>query len=170
MARETRRVSSGYATQRAEYIGGSAARKLNTAQAAPQIERRRRVESEEERKERLKKEQQIRRNNHLNFLYTLAVIGVAFVIFSVCWQYLQEQTNAKANAAEVTRLQSELTELTTANDELEVRINAGIDYEAIYNSAINDLGMVYPKKSQVITFDAGESEYVKQYGQIPKAE
>ena len=29
--------------------------------------------------------------------------------------------------------------------------------------------MVYPNKSQVITYEAGESEYVKQYQQIPDA-
>ncbi|MBQ4283198.1 MAG: hypothetical protein IJB96_04645 [Lachnospira sp.] len=166
MARNTRNVS----THRAGYVNGSAARKLNTAQAAPQVEKRRRIETEEERRERLLKEQNIRRANHMNFVYTLAVIGVTLVIFGICCQYLQSQATAKAKAAQVASLQSQLTELTTANDELEVRINAGIDYEAIYNSAINDLGMVHPKKSQVITFDAGESEYVKQFSEIPKAE
>lgn len=168
MAREVRKTTARYAG-RADYVGGSAARKLSTAQTAPQVERRRRVETEEERRERLLREQKIRRANHMNFLYTVAVIGVVVLIFTVCCQYLQSQAQAKANAAEVARLQSELTELTVANDELEVRVNAGIDYNAIYNTAVNELGMVHPKKSQVITFDAGESEYVKQYAEIPPA-
>ncbi len=169
MAREVRKTTARYAG-RADYVSGSAARKLSAAQAAPQVERRRRVETEEEKRERLLREQKIRRANHMNFLYTVAVIGVVVLIFTVCCQYLQSQATAKANAAEVARLQSELTELTIANDELEVRVNAGIDYDAIYNTAVKELGMVHPKKSQVITFDAGESEYVKQYAQIPSAD
>lgn len=62
---------------------------------------------------------------------------------------------------------SELNELTNSNDELELEINAGIDYEQIYNTAVNELGMVYPERDQVITYDAGVSEYVKQYHDIP---
>ena len=31
----------------------------------------------------------------------------------------------------------------------------------------NELGMVYPERDQVITYDAGVSEYVKQYHDIP---
>ncbi len=50
---------------------------------------------------------------------------------------------------------SELNELTNSNDELELEINAGIDYEQIYNTAVNELGMVYPERDQVITYDAG---------------
>ena len=73
----------------------------------------------------------------------------------------------KANASEVRQVQSELNELTNSNDELELEINAGIDYEAIYNTAVNELGMVYPEREQVITYDAGVSEYVKQYHDIP---
>ena len=43
----------------------------------------------------------------------------------------------------------------------------GQDYEQIYNTAVNELGMVYPERDQVITYDAGVSEYVKQYHDIP---
>ena len=34
-------------------------------------------------------------------------------------------------------------------------------------AAVNELGMVYPERDQVITYDAGVSEYVKQYHDIP---
>lgn len=148
------------------YVSGSAARKLYTA--APDIEREQRREIDEN--ERRIREKKINRSNHINFLFTAVVTGVAIVIFSICSQYLQMQTKVMANASEVSRLQSELNELTTANDEMEVQINANIDYESIYNTAINELGMINPKKGQVITFDAGVSEYVKQYGEIPKAD
>jgi hypothetical protein len=50
----------------------------------------------------------------------------------------------------------------------ESEINAGIDYNAIYDTAVNELGMVYPSRSQVIGYDSKESEYVKQYKDISK--
>ena len=82
-------------------------------------------------------------------------------------QYIVPTDLISCNSTAVTRLQSELNELTNSNDELELEINAGIDYEQIYNTAVNELGMVYPERDQVITYDAGVSEYVKQYHDIP---
>ena len=55
------------------------------------------------------------------------------------------------------------------NDVLESDINASIDYDAIYDTAVNELGMVYPEKKQVITYDSKESEYVKQYKDVPES-
>lgn len=164
-------INTSYAGNKSSYVGGSAARKLQTAQAVPEIERRRRQQEKEElRKQEELRQKQIGRANRINFLYTAAVIGVAVVLYAVCWQYLQLQTSVKTNAAEISKLQSQLTELTAENDELELQINAGIDYEQIYDTAINELGMVYPDKKQVVTFDAGISEYVKQYQDVPGAE
>lgn len=86
--------------------------------------------------------------------------AIVITIFAICLQYLNVQSQVKTNSTAVTRLQSELNELTNSNDELELEINAGIDYEQIYNTAVNELGMVYPERDQVITYDAGVSEYV----------
>lgn len=135
----------------------------------PSVQERpvRRELTEEERVEERRKQSRIHRANKMNFLYTVGVSAIVITIFTICWQYLNMQSVVKANASEVTQLQSELNELTNSNDELELEINAGIDYEAIYNTAVNELGMVYPEREQVITYDAGVSEYVKQYHDIP---
>ena len=163
------RTNTGYRKSlNVSYVDGNAARKLQTAQAVPEIEKRRRQqEREEQRKQEELRQRKIGRTNRINFLYTVAVIGVAVVMFAICWQYLQLQTSLKSNATEISRLQSEVTKLTTENDEMELKINAGINYEQIYDTAVNELGMVYPSKRQVVTFDAGISEYVKQYQDVP---
>ena len=144
------------------YVSGNTVRKLA---AAPQ----RRYEEYEIPKEVeiRKKRKAIHRANRLNFLYTVGVSAIVITIFAICLQYLNVQSQVKTNSTAVTRLQSELNELTNSNDELELEINAGIDYEQIYNTAVNELGMVYPERDQVITYDAGVSEYVKQYHDIP---
>ncbi|MFQ9896462.1 MAG: hypothetical protein ACLRWA_09985 [Lachnospira sp.] len=106
----------------------------------------------------------------MNFLYTVAVTAVVAVMFGLCYQYLNLQSEVKTNAAAVSDLEMQLNTLTSQNDEREAQAEADIDYDAIYDTAVNELGMVYPAKGQVIRYAAGESEYVKQYQNIPNAD
>lgn len=161
---EKRRVAGTF------YVEGSAARKLQIVQPLPEIEKKRRQEEEQERQKRQEEQQQrINRANHRNFLYTAVVIGIVAVIFLICWQYLTLQSEVKTNAAEVARMTAQLQELTAQNDETQIKIQAGINYDSIYDIATQELGMMHPKKSQVITYNPGISEYVKQYQEIPEA-
>ena len=100
-------------------------------------------------------------------MYTLGVSAIVVTIFVMCVQYLNIQSSVQGNQAAVTQLQSQLNELTNENQEREVEINTSIDYELIYDTAVNELGMIYPDRDQVITYDSVVSEYVKQYKDIP---
>lgn len=126
------------------------------------------VRIENERLERLN-EKRIRRASRVNFLYTVGVSAIVAAIFVLCVQYLNVQSAVQANQSAVTELQSQLNTLTNENDETELNINTSIDYELIYNTAVDELGMIYPDRDQVITYDSVESEYVKQYKDIPSA-
>lgn len=153
----------------AEYISGNTVRKLYVAEPlnAPERERKRRVRTEEDESLERARRAKIRHANRVNFLYTVAVTAVVAVIFTICYQYLNLQSEVKNNSAVVTQMQDELTQLTSQNDENEMAINAGINYEQIYNTAVNELGMVYPDRQQVIKYNPGVSEYVKQYQDVP---
>ena len=139
------------------YEYGSAVRQLNIAEP---------LKTPDESQQRQK---QIRRNNKINLMYTVAVASVAAVVFFICYQYLNVQAAAKTNSDVIAELKSELSTLKENNDVLESDINASIDYDAIYDTAVNELGMVYPEKKQVITYDSKESEYVKQYKDVPES-
>ena len=78
------------------------------------------------------------------------------------------QSAIKTNSQTVVELQNQLNSLKAENNSNESEINASIDYDAIYDTAVNELGMVYPSRSQVIGYDSKESEYVKQYKDISK--
>lgn len=78
------------------------------------------------------------------------------------------QSAIKTNSQTVVELQNQLNSLKAENNSHESEINASIDYDAIYDTAVNELGMVYPSRSQVIGYDSKESEYVKQYKDISK--
>ena len=127
-----------------------------------------RRDEESSRQEKLNNKR-IRRANKVNFLYTLGVSAIVVTIFIMCVQYLNIQSAVQGNQNTVTQLQTKLNEITNENDEREVEINTNIDYELIYDTAINELGMIYPDRNQVITYDSVISEYVKQYKDIPSA-
>ncbi len=160
---KNKRTGSGVSS-RSAYEYGSIARQLNTAQPL-----RRDEETEESREQRKARQKQIRRNNKINLMYTMVVASVAAVVFFICYQYLNVQAVAKANSDKIIELKSTLNSLKDDNDALESDINASIDYNALYDTAVNELGMVYPGKDQVITYNSKESEYVKQYKDVPDA-
>ena len=169
MARNQHRTNNRIV--KSTYISGSAAPKLQPVPTiVPEIERKQHDERREQhRREQIKRQQRINHVSHKNLLYTLTVTGIVMVIFLVCWQYLHLQAEVKAASTEVSKLQSQFNELKLENDEMEVSINANIDYDNIYRIATEELGMIFPKRSQVINYDAGVSEYVKQYQDIPSA-
>ena len=147
------------------YEYGSAVRQLNIAEPLKTPDESQQTQKEINREIRRQRQKQIRRN----LMYTGAVASVAAVVFFICYQYLNVQATAKTNSDVIVELKSELSTLKENNDVLESDINASIDYDAIYDTAVNELGMVYPEKKQVITYDSKESEYVKQYKDVPES-
>ena len=141
-------------------------RKLETA--APEVRPYNPARHEEQEQERRLRRREIRRNNRINLIYTTVLALCATAVFAICYQYLNLQSDIKTNSTAVVELQNQLNSLKAENNSHESEINAGIDYNAIYDTAVNELGMVYPSRSQVIGYDSKESEYVKQYKDISK--
>lgn len=152
----------------AQYEYGSAARQYETAPAY--VPEKRTVDEEEKRIEKKRREAKARRNNRLTFMYTMILVVATATIFSICYQYLNVQSNVKNNAEELKRLQTELNTIKLENDVYEDKIEAGVDYDGIYKTAVEELGMQYPKRSQIVSYNSQISEYVKQYSDIPAAD
>ena len=148
------------------YQYGSAVRKLEVV--APEVRPYNPERHEEQERERRARRREIKRNNRVNLFYTTVLVACAAAVFAICYQYLNLQADIKANSQTVVELQNQLNSLKAENNSRESEINAGIDYNAIYDTAVNELGMVYPNRSQVINYDSKESEYVKQYKDIAK--
>ena len=129
-----------------EYQYGSAVRKLQSVPEIHTYEHERRIEEQEQ--ERRQRRREIRRNNRVNLVYTTVLAICATAVFAICYQYLNLQSDIKTNSTAVVELQNQLN--------------------SIYDTAVNELGMVYPSRSQVIGYDSKESEYVKQYKDISK--
>ena len=101
--------------------------------------------------------------------FSLVVLSVAAVFcLAICCNYLRVQSSVTSKMRRIESMESKVEKLKNENDALETRINAYVNLENVYEIATKELGMVYASKEQVITYDKTESEYVRQYEDIPK--
>ena len=78
------------------------------------------------------------------------------------------QSSITARMHNIESLETKLEQMKAENDALETSINTSIDLNEIYETATKELGMVYANKDQVLLYDKTESEYVRQYEDIPE--
>ncbi|MDD2972822.1 MAG: cell division protein FtsL [Lachnospiraceae bacterium] len=106
---------------------------------------------------------------HMNLGYVLflsaALVTAGFVLIG----YIQLQWQITSSVKNISRLESQLNDLKLDNDEEYNRILASVDLEEIKKVAMNELGMKYASEGQIVVVDGEESDYVRQYTDIPKA-
>ncbi len=97
------------------------------------------------------------------------MITMAAIVFliTIMIAFLYQSQALTQNMHSISALKEQYEKLVLNNDDLEKQIEADIDYEAIYNQAVNEYGMTYPEKNQVIGFDKGEMPYVRQEEPVP---
>lgn len=129
----------------------------------------------EERRRRAKRKRAIQERTRLNRekarTYTIIQTGaLAFAIIGVLGfgvRYLQAQDERNTYIQNIAKLEAEYSDKVSENDGLSAQIESEIDYNEIYRIATEELGMSYPQKHQEIEYDHVESEYVRQYDDIP---
>lgn len=157
-----------YDNGRTSYTDGSAVRKLNAVptrreQYVPAPQPKRREQPVPQRQERVKPKELCSIN-----LASLVVLTAAVVAsFYVCYQYLQIHTSVSTLEKDIKRLESTLTKTKNENDATYALINSAYDMEYIYQVAVEELGMVYPNKNLIITYESDDIGYVRQYQDIP---
>ena len=85
------------------------------------------------------------------------------------WRCWWRQLSAHCTSVSTIKtLEQQLDTLKAENDALETSINTSVDLDHVYKVATEELGMVYAGKDQVLLYNQTESEYVKQYEDIPE--
>lgn len=116
----------------------------------------------------------VRRNQekalHMDLPYVIMLTLAAVCALYLCVGYLQIQSSIAGRIHNIESKERELEQLKSENDALATRINTYIDLDHVYKVATEELGMVYANKNQVLLYDKTESEYVRQYEDIPKYE
>jgi cell division protein FtsL len=105
---------------------------------------------------------------YMDLPYVIMLTLASICTLYLCVNYLHLQSAITARMHNIEAMEEKLEKMRTENDALETSINTSIDLNEIYEIATKELGMVYAKKDQVLLYDKTESEYVRQYEDIPE--
>lgn len=97
----------------------------------------------------------------------IMLAGTVLLLIAVIIAFLYQSQKLKQNIHNTSVMAEQYEELVSDNDDLKKQIEADIDYEAIYDRAVHEFGMTYPKKNQVVGFEKGEQSYVRQGESVP---
>ena len=127
----------------------------------------------EERQEESRRElsYQVRKNRerakHMTVPYMMFLAAACVTVMVVCVAALMLQSQIIMVKRDIHNVQKEIDELKLENKAIEESMNLAVDLDYVYKMATKKVGMVYPTEDQVIWFDKTESEYVRQYEDIP---
>ena len=142
----------------AGYVSGTSARKLQTVER-PVIRSERHTVT-------IRREQDKALPMDLPYVVMLTIAAI-FTLY-LCISYLQLQAALTARLDHIEQLEKSIETLKADNDALETRINTSVDLDHVYKVATEEMGMVYANKDQVRLYNKTESEYVRQYEDIPE--
>lgn len=143
------------------YVEGNTVRKIRTAE---------RPNSERRSARRVQQHAQPVKVPYTTVIYMIFLAAAACMVLWSCVNYLQLQAEMTSRVKNIAALETQLEELRKENDDNYTRIMTSVDLDYIKDVAINELGMVYAQPDQVILYDGGTKDYVRQNGKIPKEE
>ena len=159
----------------AEYTEGNTVRVNAVPQRVHEIPdreiQRRRELTRREDQEAQRRHRQVQRNrDKLQYMSGGMVVFTALAAVCIMFMaihYLQVQSSIVSTMNTIEARELELEQLKANNDLLERKIQTYTDLDYIYQVATTELGMVRPGDDQVLYYQSTESEYVRQYEQIP---
>ncbi len=142
------------------YIDGNTVRELEPEHHPIDRQRqRRRVDVQTSRNRQ--REKAFSAGNVLFLSMALAVVAM------VCAVFLYTNANVTELKQNIVSLQEELIDLQEDNDAYEKEIETSVSLTDIKKKAMNELGMKYPSKDQVVYYDITKQDYMQQYANIP---
>ena len=146
-----------------EYNYDNMARAL-VPERAEEARRARRLEARRHNRAVKRRQEQALRMD-LPYLVMLTAATVAALL--ICCSYIHVKSSISSSMRAIEHYEQQLEALKSENDALQTAIHTDIDLDHIYNVATTQLGMVYADRNQVIRYKKTESEYVRQYEDIP---
>lgn len=104
----------------------------------------------------------------VDFTTLLVLCLVLGAVGYACYSYLSVQSEITALKSEIAEVEQQIIILKNENAERLLEAETNVDLKKVYRIATKELGMVHPKKDQVITYQSKQSDAVKQYGNIPE--
>ncbi len=108
-----------------------------------------------------------KRARNMTPLYLVGLMLCIGFIALLAHKHIQLNSEIVQVKHDIMTKEAEYQKLKTANDEEYARIMGAVDLEAIKRTAMDELGMHYPDNSQIIEFENDDSDYVRQFQDIP---
>ena len=157
-------MASHRAAGKNRYVYGTAARDL--AAERERTRERRVVQYRQNMSHTVRKNQE--KALQMDLPYVIMLTLATFCTLYICVSYLKLQSSVTARLNHIESLEESIEKLKGDNDALLTRINTSVDLDYVYKVATEELGMVYANKDQVRLYNKTESEYVRQYEDIPE--
>lgn len=99
---------------------------------------------------------------------------IAFMVGIMCFmsafliEYVSLQSEVTGTINEIAQLETQLASLKSDNDETLNEINSSINLDDIKYRAIAELGMTYATEDQIVNYDGGSGDYVRQVSELKK--
>lgn len=103
----------------------------------------------------------------VNFFGMVMLAGALLATVYFCIGYLQLRAESTRLDKSITALESELAMMVDANRAMTNSITSDVDLERIYQTAVGEMGMVFPNNNEVLVYDPADLGYVRQYARIP---
>ncbi len=162
--------------KRTFYVEGNTIRKTAPAKEYPEIRRARKAK-ERMQEERRRKERAVRaaqRNQeralYMNPAYVAFLSMCVVALCVVCGVYINLQSDISSHISNIASIENDIINTRSANDEALNAIESSVDLSSVKYKAMHDLGMVYPRASQIVYYSVDESDSMTQYSDMPEAE
>lgn len=120
------------------------------------------------REEKVRVKERIQPLRRVDFTTLLVLCLVLGALGYACYSYLSVQSEIATLKSEIAKIEQQIVTLKNENAERLLEAETNVDLKKVYRIATKELGMVHPKKEQVITYQSKQSDTVKQYGNIPE--
>lgn len=151
------------------YVNGNTVRQLSAQPVRREMPDKRKIEEDQQKRRR----KNAARRNRERALYmsrgyvAFLSICVAVVAFaSVALIRIQSQVTQRME--NIASLESQITDLKANNDARYKEIITSVDLNYIKDVAMNQLGMKYASKEQIIYFSVEKDNFMDQYSDIPE--
>lgn len=99
---------------------------------------------------------------------SIVMIAAVVIIGFLCAKYVAVQSDLGTRTQKISSMEAKLNDLRNKNNEEYSRIIGAVDLEAIKKVAMDELGMTYPNENQIVEFKNDNSDYVRQYANVPE--
>jgi cell division protein FtsL len=148
------------------YINGNTVRELDSPVRQPSRTRQEREIAKRRKSRRNAARRNRQRAMEMNRGFVAFLSVCVIIIACMAAMYINVQSQVTARMKNVAALQTQVIDLQADNDARYKTLTSSVDLNHVKEIAMDELGMTYPKESQVIYYTIDNSNYMDQYEDI----